>query len=308
MLNCLKRHKYSKQREIILKAFPKALKKEVEQVIDILPFDANDIKINDGKTQHADNLIHSHFQTVNLDGELLTVPYRVYFNEPEFEKEMRLNDRQKTILHCIFLRHHNGFVRQRRLEKIENNEYWITPFTFQLLGEYVIEILEFLDQELGDNKLENYKKFAIENPKYYQQTESRMVSYWNEYYRTKFPKLKNYVGRIIFDQIKAKEIGKRQDEIIEVGIDKDGRLFVRPKNERFTHIYRTGTEVHWNEKELCLYSPKPREWNYFDWYRHIIEVAEKDCNRKLIVTQRTIYTNIADELKKQIIKNRKVTA
>lgn len=308
MINWFKGNKYLKYQEILLNAFPRTLKKDVESVLDILPFDVNEVKLCDGQTHKVKNLIHPDFQTVNIDGELLTIPYRVYFNEPELEKERTLTDRQKSILNCIFLRHHNGYVRQRRLEKIENSEYWVTPFTFQLLGEYVIEILEVLDEQLDDDKLENYKLFAIENSKYYKQTESRMISYWNEYYRRRFPKLKNYVGRIIFDQIKTKEIGKRQDEIIEVGIDKNERLFIGPKNERFTLIYRTATEVHWDEKELFLYSTKPREWNYYDWFKHIIDVADKECNCKLVLTHRTICTNIPDNLKKQIITNKKATA
>lgn len=308
MINWFKENKYSKYRKILLNAFPRTLKKNVESVLNILPFDVNEVKLCDGQAHKVENLIHPDFQTVNLDGELLTIPYRVYFNEPELEKEKTLTDRQKHILNCIFLRHHNGYIRQRRLEKIKNSEYWVTPFTFQLLGEYVIEIIEVLYEQLDDNKLEYYKRFAIENSKYYQQTESRMISYWNEYYRRRFPKLKNYVGRIIFDQIKTKEIGKRLDEIIEVGIDKNERLFIRPKNERFTLIYRTATEVHWDEKESFLYSPKPREWSYYDWFRHIIDVADKECNSKLILTHRTIWTNIEDELKKQIIENRKATA
>ena len=261
-------NKYSKYRENLLNAFPQTLKKDVESVLNILPFEVNDVKLCDRQIHKVENLIHPDFQTVKLDGELLTIPYRVYFNEPELENERTLTNRQKSILNCIFLRHHNGYIRQSRLEKIENSEYWVTPFTFQLLGEYVIEILEVLDEQLDDNKLENYKRFVTENPKYYQQTQSRMISYWNEYYRRRFPKLKNYVGRIIFDQIKVKEIGKRQDEIVEVGIDKNERLFIQPKNERFTLIYRTATEVHWDDKGHFLYSPKPRDWTYLEWFRH----------------------------------------
>lgn len=308
MLNWFKGHKNSKYREILLNAFPPTLKKDVESVLDILPFEVNDVKLCDGQIHYVENLIHPDTQTVHLDGELLTIPYRVYFNEPEIGQEQTLTSRQKAILNCIYLRHHNGYIRQSRLEKIDVSEYWITPFSFQLLGEYVLEILEVLDDQLNDNKLESYKRFAIENPKYYHQTESRMISYWNEYYRRKFPKLKGYVGKIIFDQIKTKAIGKRQDEIIEVGIDKNERLFIRPKRERFSLIYRTATEVHWDEKELFLYSPKPREWSYYDWYRHIIDVADKECNVKLMLTQRTIWTSIDNDLKKQIIENRKATA
>lgn len=305
MLNWFKGNKHSIYREILLNAFPRTLKKDVESVLDILPFEVNDVKLCDGKIHKVENLIHPDFQTVLIEGEDLSIPNRLYFNEPELEKEQKLTNSQKVILNCIYLRHHNGYVRQSRLKKINSNEYWITPFTFKLLGEYVLEILEVLDEQLDNNKLENYKRFAIENPKYHLQTESRMISYWNEYYRRRFPKLRLYLGRIIFDHIKTKAIGKRQDEIIEVGIEENERLFIKPKTERFSLIYRTSTEVHWNEKGLFLYSPKPSEWSYYDWYRHITNVAEKECNCKLMLTPRTTWTNIPDNLKKQIITNKK---
>jgi len=307
MLNWFKRHKHSKYRKILLQAFPQSLKQDAERVLDILPLDVHYVKHCDRRIHKTENLIYPDSQTVSLDGELLTIPYRVYFNEPDAAKEKTLTDKQKTILNCIFLRHHNGYIRQCRLKKIEAGEYWITPFTFQLSGEYVFEILEVLYNQLDDNRLENYKRFAMENPGYFLRTERRMISYWNEYYRSKFPKLKGYLGTIFLDQIKTKVAGKRLDEITEIGIDNNERLFIRPKSERFTLIYRTATEVHWDEKELFLYSPKPREWSYYEWFRHIIDVADKEFNCSLMLTRRTIWTNIDQGLKKQILKKRKET-
>lgn len=308
MLNWFRKDKTKDYRSRIKKSFPSKLEKDLEVVLDIIPLDNDQVELNDGNIHKVENLIYDYFKDIKLNNENLSIPYRVYFNEPNKDKENSLTDVQKAILNCIYLKHHNGFIRQKRLELLgKNYQYWTTPYTFHLLGEYVFEILEVLDGQLDDNKLENYKRFITDNPKYYQQTESRMISYWNEYYRCRFPKLKNYVGRIIFDQIKTKEIGKRQVEVIEVGIDKNERLFIRPKNERFTFIYRTATEVHWDEKELFLYSPKPREWSYCDWFRHIIDVADKECNCKLVLTHRTIWTNIENELKKQIIEKRKAT-
>jgi radical SAM superfamily enzyme YgiQ (UPF0313 family) len=188
------------------------------------------------------------------------------------------------------------------LEKIDSNEYWITPFVFHLLGDYVFEILEIIDKKIDNNTLDNYKRFGIENPKYYQKTESRMISYWGEYYKRRFPKLNFYIGRSLFDQINLKHIGKKRDEIIEIGIDDKERIFLKPKNERFSMIYRTATEVHWDDRGLFLYSPKPREWDNYDWYRHIVDVIDKECNCKLILTRRTTWTNVPNDLKKQIIR------
>lgn len=90
------------------------------------------------------------------------------------------------------------------------------------------------------------------------------------------------------------------DNIKEIGIDINERLFIRPETEEFALIYRTATEVHWDNNECFLYSPKPREWTYFDWYRHIIGVVETECNCKLSITEQTIWTNIHTELRKKI--------
>jgi hypothetical protein len=75
----------------------------------------------------------------------------------------------------------------------------------QLLGEYVFEILQVLDKHINDKTIESYVKFIRENPKYWKQTESRMISYWNEYYRRQYSKLKTYLGQQLADKIKKSE-------------------------------------------------------------------------------------------------------
>lgn len=308
MKNWFKKDRFVDYKDRLRNAFPKSVESDLNVVLEIIPFDENKVKLCDGNTHMVGNLIHENYYTTVLDSKELKIPYRLYFNEPSPENEKTLSEKQQAILNCIYLRHYNGYLRQKRLEKLKGiNYYWITPFTFQLLGEYVYEILEVLDIQLNDSQLENYKKYEIENPKYWQQTESRMISYWNEYYRFRFPKIKNYIGRLIFDQIKLKTPDIKIDEILDIGIDSQERLIIKPKREKFTLIYRTATEVHWDEKENYLFSPKPKEWNYIDWYKHITKVVETECKCRLLLTYRTTWTNISDELKKQI-KTKKATA
>lgn len=181
----------------MLNAFPSTLKHEVKSVIDFL----------------SDKNFEIHpttEQKVILDGEQLIIPGRVYFDEPNDKLQQHLTDIQQVILNCIYLRHHNGFVRQERLEKLNSShEYSVTPFVFQLLGEYVVEIIEVVSVQLKELKLGNFARFVEENPKYWMQTESRMVSYWNEYYRrTSCPTLKKYIGYEVMKKIK-KEHTKR---------------------------------------------------------------------------------------------------
>jgi hypothetical protein len=199
----VKKEIYSEYGNRILAAFPEKLRTDVEAVISILPFEIDAIKLVDGKMHQLDNLIHPSTYRIELDNEQLIIPYRLYFNEPDIAKENTLTDIQKTILNCIYLRHHDGYLRQRRLEElIDKTEPWIIPFTLQLLGEYVLEILQVLDKHINTITIGNYFRIVKENQEYWQKTESRMISYWNEYYRFQFPKLKYYPGRLIADRIK----------------------------------------------------------------------------------------------------------
>lgn len=182
-------------RQRLLNAFPTDLQQDVGIVADFLLDKNFDI--------HP-----TVEQEIILDGQKLTIPGRVYFDNPPETTGKTLSDNQQTILNCIYLRHHNGFVRQKRLEKlVENtNDYFVIPYIFQLLGEYVIEILEVVDKHINESTMDNYLKFFTENPKYRQQTESRMISYWDVYYRrTKCKRLNDYIGQQIFKRIKKSE-------------------------------------------------------------------------------------------------------
>jgi len=187
MINWFKKEPFKEYKDLLRQAFPKALAKDLEVVLDILPFDVNEIQSRDGKIQKVDSLINAETLSVQLENETLTIPYRLYFNEPDSKEESKLTETQKAILNCIFLSHYNGYLRQRRLEQLINrNEYWLTPFTFRLLGGYVFEIVEVLDKHIIAKNIENYKRFILENPKYWQTTEGRVISYWNVYYRVKY--------------------------------------------------------------------------------------------------------------------------
>ncbi len=91
-----------------------------------------------------------------------------------------------------------------------------------------------------------------------------------------------------------------QDDIIEIGIDKSDRLYIKPKTEKFSMIYRSAAEVHWDSVGLFLYSPKPRDWSYLDWYKHMTSLIKTDCNCQLTLSENTIWVNIDESLKNEI--------
>jgi hypothetical protein len=190
--------------EQILSSFSESLRKDVEVVVRALPLDSG-IRLSTGEVFNVDSFIHSDELPLFFKGERLKIPYRVYFNEPTEATETGLTSIQQTILNCIYLRHHNGYVRQRRMERLaDKTEAFIVPFSLQLLGEYVMEILEVLDKHINGQTIDQYIAFIKENPKYWQQTQSRMVSYWNEYYRRKYPNLNDYIGKKIADRLKKR--------------------------------------------------------------------------------------------------------
>lgn len=59
----------------------------------------------------------------------------------------------------------------------------------------------------------------------------------------------------------------RHDEIKEVVIDDTGSLYVVQSTATFPNIYREAMQVGWNQKENRLFSPKPREWTYLQWFQ-----------------------------------------
>lgn len=172
----------------LISSFPASLEVEVCHVLRVLPSD---------RSTSADAF------TVQLGKERISIPHRVYFDEPNSFVESHLTNKQHTILNCLYLIHHNGFVRQRRLESLlQSTDAFIIPFTLKLLGEYVIEILEVLDKHVNEITLPAYVEFIKDNPKFWQQTESRVISYWNVYYRRRYPKLEDYIGYKIVAKLK----------------------------------------------------------------------------------------------------------
>lgn len=92
------------------------------------------------------------------------------------------------------------------------------------------------------------------------------------------------------------------DHILKVEIDDSGRLHLTPEKLKFPLIYRTATEVHWDKDRGTLYSPKPREWSYLEWFSHIKQIVKTECLIELKLTENTEWINIPDELKNKITK------
>lgn len=172
------------EKDKILNSFPPDLAKDVRRVLDMLVMKNDDIS--------------SRYYIVNLGGLNIAIPERVYMRE---QTPSNMTAVQRNILDCIFTRHNNGFVRQRHLQNlISCTEYWTIPFCFKLLGEYVDNILYDVKKHLECN-MDSYLRFIGENEKFFDRTKNQMVSYWNCYYRLRYPNKESYIGFNIFNNL-----------------------------------------------------------------------------------------------------------
>lgn len=76
-------------------------------------------------------------------------------------------------------------------------------------------------------------------------------------------------------------------------IHEQGRLLVFPARNTYPLIYREAAEVNWDAELACLYSPKPREWSYLDWFKHIVSTAGN-----LRLSSGTTWENTPHELRR----------
>ncbi|QVK21112.1 hypothetical protein KHQ82_01930 [Mycoplasmatota bacterium] len=186
---------------ILLNSFPKSIEKDVLVVINSFAFEEMGSSIT---------------FSVYINNEKITIPYRVYnrvkreawlqqfeairaegkrSNSPYPHNEVfdrnnstKLTPIQQAIYYCILTRHSSGYVREdsiRNLFKGDCNHSWVAPFIIRLLGEYVVEIVEIIKENIGVIDKRLYLDFISDNKVFFNTTQSRVMSYWNEYYRKK---------------------------------------------------------------------------------------------------------------------------
>lgn len=134
--------------------------------------------------------------SVAVDGETVTIPERLYV-----ERTLSLPS-FSGVTQCLLTRHHSGFVRQHALRDVLRlDEPWAVPFIIRLAGEYVIEIVEQIDEAFAAISPEKIGCFVSYNPGFVRLTRARVTSYWDCYFRS-IPR-DQHVGFRLMDRIEA---------------------------------------------------------------------------------------------------------
>jgi len=167
--------------------FPEYLEKYVKNVLNII----------ESKEPYYNcfPILQNCFADISLDGEKLQIPYRFYNKELLDDIIKELTETEQIILHCIYSRNDNGFIRQKHIESIFSfNEIpkWVIPYIVKLCDEYVMEIIECINDNITKISKEQIAEFVNENESFIALGYARMGSYWGCYY--KGIKFKKYVG------------------------------------------------------------------------------------------------------------------
>lgn len=145
-----------------------------------------------------------HAFVVNVDGETLRIPYRLYY-EPDLLRQ-ELNSSYSTarwILLCLGTRHCDGYLRQECLQALlESEASWLTPYLLQLAGEYVVEIAEEAANAIGERSPATLRAFVLENPSYLATLDRRVTSYWS-CHRHAYPDRNDYPGARVMAALRA---------------------------------------------------------------------------------------------------------
>jgi len=168
--------------KIMLGAFPTELESDIESIFTLVKL----------KTELYTNSIFE----VSVDGNTLIIPERIYYQNLDENELACLSTTQQQILDCFFTRHHNGYVRQEKLNRIFARgkiDTWVIPYLIKLLGEYIVEIIGDIYKNIDLIDEVGLKNFIKSNQSFILTTEGRIASYWGEYYQRDYKK-EEYVG------------------------------------------------------------------------------------------------------------------
>lgn len=90
-----------------------------------------------------------------------------------------------------------------------------------------------------------------------------------------------------------------EDLILEIGIDSEERLYVKPSKQSFPMIYREAMEVNWNPEKSYLFGAKPKKWSYLNWFQQIVSAARVQ-GINLVLNGNTKWVNISSDLQQKI--------
>jgi hypothetical protein len=138
---------------------------------------------------------------VEVNGEPAFIPYRIHFAGLLESDSIDVLSESAA---CLLSRSTDGHLRQRALGRVlATEEAWAVPYVVLPLGEYVVEIGKDIFGATPRLNRGLYGQFVRENRSVIQLLRARAVSYWNCYYRHKYPDRRDYPPLAALSEIEA---------------------------------------------------------------------------------------------------------
>ena len=179
--------------EMVFSSFPVYLRDDISKVMEILP---------NNTINNVSNVFGGESTAYVLANYIIDIPYRLYLLDVEDSEYKKLNQIQKQIVCCMYTRSCDGYIREKYLTRLLDMpfELWSIPYIVKLCDEYVVEILKIIYDKLKERDNKDIQRFCLMNKVSINKSYSRMVSYWNEYYRKDEFDFKKYIGRNLFEE------------------------------------------------------------------------------------------------------------
>ena len=181
-------------------AFPRSYREDVTYVCNRL----SRKPINRDSLLCTANVLYSKEGSVwnVLSNETINIPYRVYLFDGVEDPEKCFTPLQQIIYHCIFSRSYNGYVRETHIKALLESELpeWAMLYVIKICDEYVLEILQTVYQSLHTRNCEAYRSLCAQNFENIRLGHTRMISYWNEFYRRICYRYKDYIGKRLYSE------------------------------------------------------------------------------------------------------------
>jgi hypothetical protein len=176
---------------VLVEGFPGELHDDVRAVADVM--------------DPPRHVMSAGGERVSVQGETVTIPYRIHNPELPDGSLRRLTERRRLIAGCVYSRHNDGHVREAACAQItESAEPWVVPYVIRLLGEYVVEISALILERLAAGSFfttDAYAQFVRENRNFVNLTEQRAISYWSCYYRNAYART-DYPALMALDMLR----------------------------------------------------------------------------------------------------------
>lgn len=165
--------------EFLKSIFPQALSPTIAWVASLVPASPLEPRI-----EYA-SYDMSVSRRVLVEGEWVSLAGRIYNQELDPTIFHDQSPQVQALLCCLYSRSHDGYVREHYLRRLLMVFYpWTVPFVMQLVGEYVVEIVQLIaDSAAAVLAHESYRRFIRDNPAFLTLLWSRAVSYHDCYYR-----------------------------------------------------------------------------------------------------------------------------